>query len=71
MRTPMLFLCASLVMTEAAEFRSQASGPALKKVAEFDLPSRIRLSNAPALLVARRALIAQKQSHEIEVQTVR
>jgi hypothetical protein len=38
MQTPMLFLCASLVMTEAAEFRSQASGPALKKVAEFDLP---------------------------------
>ena len=34
----MSFLCASLVMTEAAEFRSQASGPALKKAAEIGLP---------------------------------
>lgn len=38
MRTWLLFLCALLSMTGAAKLPSPASGPTLKKVAEFDLP---------------------------------
>lgn len=38
MRTWLLFLCTLLSMTGAAKLPSPASGPTLKKVAEFDLP---------------------------------
>src|SRR5579859_6404485 len=38
MRTWLLFLCALLIATGAAKLPSPASGPTLKKMAEFDLP---------------------------------